>query len=399
MAVTPLSRWPPRRVDALVTAVVVALGIVDSWVKPSSGLLTGLPTPVIAACAAAVGLSLWWRRRWPHLVAVFVTVMHVVSFTPVALAAAMYTVGSLDRRLKVLFAYGVAGFAAGLAGLRGGLPDAGIREAAYALAAIVGPLAVGYAVGVRRDLTAAVQARVADLERENRLMDERARTEERAEIAREMHDVVGHRVSNMVLAAGALESGPAAGVPEAARTAELIRSDGRQALEELREILGVLAPARVTAGGPAGAAAVVRAAVPSGPEPEELSALVAHARERGQEVELRVNGHPEILPLPVQRALHRIVREALTNAAKHAPGATVRVDVACRADGVHLDIANTAPTRPESPDLPSGGNGVVGLAERVALLGGTLTAGPHDDGFLISAFIPHRRAAPSRGAP
>ncbi|MGW2202488.1 sensor histidine kinase [Streptomyces sp. NPDC001774] len=395
MAATPLSRWPPRRVDALVTAVVVALGIADSWVKPSSGLLTGLPTPVIAACAAAVGLSLWWRRRRPHLVAVFVTVMHVVSFTPVALAAAMYTVGSLDRRLKVLCAYGVAGFVAGLAGLRGGLPNAGIREAAYSLAAIVGPLAVGYAVGVRRDLTAAVQARVAVLERENRLMDERARAEERAEIAREMHDVVGHRVSNMVLAAGALESGPAAGVPEAARTAELIRSDGRQALEELREILGVLAPSRVTAGEGAG----VRAAVPSGPGTEELSDLVAHARERGQEVELRVNGHPEILPLPMQRALHRIVRESLTNAAKHAPGATVRVDVDCRADGVHLSVANTAPTRAASPDLPSGGHGVVGLSERVALLGGTLTAGPHDGGFLLSAFIPHRRGAPSRGAP
>ncbi|MEU9860608.1 histidine kinase [Streptomyces sp. NPDC047971] len=397
MAATPLSRWPPRRVDAVVTAVVVALGIADSWVKPSSGLLTGLPTPVIAACAAAVGLSLWWRRRRPHLVAAFVTVMHVVSFTPVALAAAMYTVGSLDRRLRVLFAYGVAGFVAGLVGLHGGLPTAGIREAAYSLAAIVGPLAVGYAVGVRRDLTAAVQARVAVLERENRLLDERARAEERAEIAREMHDVVGHRVSNMVLAAGALEAGPASAVPEAARTAELIRTDGRQALEELREILGVLAPSRVSTGEPAGTAGV-RAAVPPAPDAEALSDLVAHARDRGQEVELRVNGHPEILPLPVQRALHRIVREALTNAAKHAPGATVRVDVACRADGVHLDVANTAPTRPTSPDLPSGGHGVVGLTERVALLGGTLTAGPRDGGFLLSAFVPHGRAASSRGA-
>ncbi|MEU9996177.1 histidine kinase [Streptomyces sp. NPDC050848] len=379
------SRWPPRRVDALVTLVVVALGIGDSWVKPSSGLLTGLPTPVIAACAAAVGVTLWWRRRRPHLVAAFVIVMHVVSFTPVALAAAMYTVGSLDRRVRVLIAYGVVGFAAGIAGLRGGLPDAGVREAGYSLAAIVGPLAVGYAVGVRRDLTAAVQARVADLERENVLLDERARAEERAEIAREMHDVVGHRVSNMVLAAGALEVGPAAGRPETVRTAELIRSDGRQALEELREILGVLSPARAAAGETHAA---------SEPEAAQLSDLVTHARERGQQVELRVNGHPETLPLPVQRALHRIVRESLTNAAKHAPGAAVRVEVDCRADGVRLDVVNTAPTRPPSEDLPSGGHGVVGLTERVTLLGGTLTAGPHDGGFLVSAVIPHRRGAP-----
>ncbi|MGW2017141.1 sensor histidine kinase [Streptomyces sp. NPDC001927] len=385
MAAPPSSRWPPRRVDALVTVVVVALGIGDSWVKPSSGLLTGLPTPVIAACAALVGATLWWRRRWPYLVADFVLVMHVVSFTPVALAVAMYTVGSLDRRLKVLIAYGVVGFAAGLVGLHGGLPTAGVREAAYSLAAIVGPLAVGYAVGVRRDLTATVQARVADLERENQLLDERARTEERAEIAREMHDVVGHRVSNMVLAAGALEVGSGGGEPETVRTAALIRSDGWQALEELREILGVLAPSR-TAPGKRGTA--------SGPDAEGVSDLVDHARERGQEVELRVDGHPETLPPAVQRALHRIVRESLTNASKYAPGATVRVEVDCRADGVHLKVANTAPTGPPPVDLPSGGHGLVGMTERVTLLGGTLTAGPQDGGFLVSAVIPHRRGAP-----
>lgn len=369
----------------MVTVVVVALGIGDSWVKPSSGLLTGLPTPVIAACAALVGATLWWRRRWPYLVADFVLVMHVVSFTPVALAVAMYTVGSLDRRLKVLIAYGVVGFAAGLVGLHGGLPTAGVREAAYSLAAIVGPLAVGYAVGVRRDLTATVQARVADLERENQLLDERARTEERAEIAREMHDVVGHRVSNMVLAAGALEVGSGGGEPETVRTAALIRSDGWQALEELREILGVLAPSR-TAPGKRGTA--------SGPDAEGVSDLVDHARERGQEVELRVDGHPETLPPAVQRALHRIVRESLTNASKYAPGATVRVEVDCRADGVHLKVANTAPTGPPPVDLPSGGHGLVGMTERVTLLGGTLTAGPQDGGFLVSAVIPHRRGAP-----
>ncbi|MGY5030880.1 histidine kinase [Streptomyces sp. 900116325] len=94
---------------------------------------------------------------------------------------------------------------------------------------ILGPPAVGFVVAVRRDLTAATQARVADLEREQLVLDERARAEERAAIAREMHDVVGHRVGNMVLAAGALQVGPAAGHPDVLRTAELIRSDGRQA--------------------------------------------------------------------------------------------------------------------------------------------------------------------------
>ncbi|MGW1732871.1 sensor histidine kinase [Streptomyces sp. NPDC001999] len=317
------SHWSPRRVDALVTVAVMALGVVDSWVKPSSGLLTGLPTPVIAAASGAVGATLWWRRRRPDLVAALVIVAYVVTFTPVALAVAMYTIGTVHRRPRILAAYTAAGFAAGVLGLRGGLPDAGVREAAYSLALILGPLAVGYVVAVRRDLTAATQARVADLEREHLVLDERARAEERAAIAREMHDVVGHRVSNMVLAAGALEVGPAAGHPDVVRTAELIRSDGRQALEELREILGVL-----SVGHPVHWA-------PTAPQPDvaQLPRIVAHATERGQSVQLEVNGHPETLSSPVQRAVHRIVQESLTNAAKHAPGARVRVDVDCRSDG------------------------------------------------------------------
>ncbi|MFE5109153.1 sensor histidine kinase [Streptomyces sp. NPDC056663] len=375
------SHWSPRRVDALVTVAVMALGVVDSWVKPSSGLLTGLPTPVIAAASGAVGATLWWRRSRPDLVAALVIVAYVVTFTPVALAVAMYTIGTVHRRPRILAAYTAAGFAAGVLGLRGGLPDAGVREAAYSLALILGPLAVGYVVAVRRDLTAATQARVADLEREHLVLDERARAEERATIAREMHDVVGHRVSNMVLAAGALEVGPAAVHPDVVRTAELIRSDGRQALEELREILGVL-----SVGHPVHWA-------PTAPQPDvaQLPGIVAHATQRGQSVQLEVNGHPETLSSPVQRAVHRIVQESLTNAAKHAPGARVRVDVDCRSDGVHVSVASGAPTGRPTADLPSGGHGLVGLAERVELLGGTLTAGPHGDGFLVSAFIPPRR--------
>ncbi|MFJ3272344.1 sensor histidine kinase [Streptomyces sp. NPDC086776] len=374
------SHWSPRRVDALVTVAVIALGVVDSWVKPSSGLLTGLPTPVIAAASGAVGATLWWRRSRPDLVAAVVIVAYVMTFTPAALAVAMYTIGTVHRRPRILAAYTVAGFIAGIAGLRGGLPDAGVREAAYSLALILGPLAVGYVVAVRRDLTAATQARVADLEREHLVLDERARAEERAAIAREMHDVVGHRVSNMVLAAGALQVGPAAGHPDVVRTAELIRSDGRQALEELREILGVLSV------GPVHWA-------PTTPQPDvaQLPGIVAHATERGQSVQLQVNGHPETLSAPVQRAVHRIVQESLTNAAKHAPGAQVRIYVDCRSDGVHVSVGNGAGTGRPYADLPSGGHGLVGLAERVELLDGTLTAGPHGDGFLVSAFIPHRQ--------
>ncbi|MBC9717537.1 hypothetical protein H9Y04_33905 [Streptomyces sp. TRM66268-LWL] len=91
----------------------------------------------------------------------------------------------------------------------------------------------------------------------------------------------------------------------------------------------------------------------------------------------------------MQRALYRIAQEALTNAAKHAPGALVRVGVECRRDSVAITVSNTAPTRSPAFDLPGGGNGLIGLRERMALLGGTFTAGADGDGYTVSATIPH----------
>ncbi|WP_199547291.1 sensor histidine kinase [Streptomyces sp. N35] len=374
------SRWTPRRIDTAVTAAAVTIGFADSWVKPYSGLLTGLPTPVIALVSAAVATALWWRRRWPGAVTGVVMAAYGVGFTPVTLGIALFTVrGGYRRRLPALAGFAVAGFAAGLIGLRGGLPEAGVREAAYSLAMIIGPLMVGYAVGVRRDLVAAAEEHLADLRRQQELLAERARADERAGIAREMHDVVGHRVSNIVLAAGALQVGPAADRPEITRTVERIRRDGRQALEELREILDVLDPAGRERPGSLEQSDA------------DLRTLVEGARAHGQAAELAVNGHPELLPYPMRRALQRVVQESLTNAAKHAPGAPVRVEVDCRRDGVALRVLNTAPTRPASPELPSGGRGLPGLAERVGLLGGTLVTGPYDGGYVVEAFIPHHR--------
>jgi signal transduction histidine kinase len=383
------TEWSLRRVDAVLTAAVIAAGVGDSWIKGSNGvLLTGLPIWVVALQAAATGSVLWWRRAHPGPVAVIVMANYAIGFTPVAMGVAMYTAGAAyHRRPRALAAFAVVGCAAGVVGLRGGLPESDAREAVFALGFVLGPLVVGYAASVRRDLTEAVQAHVADLEREHHLLAEQARADERAGIAREMHDVLGHRVSAMVLTAGALLVGAGAQMEEVRSTAERIRRDGRQALEELREVLGVLAPRHP-------------GQVPLAPQPDaaQLPVLAEQARELGQDVRLEVEGHPELLPVAVQRAVYRVVQESLTNAAKHAPGAPVHVAVACRTDGVHLSIANTAPTRPPSQELPSGGNGLIGLAERVDLLGGHLSAGPRGGGFAVTALIPHRTAQPA-GAP
>ncbi|MFF4404814.1 sensor histidine kinase [Streptomyces sp. NPDC001404] len=373
-------RWSPRTADAFLVAAVVAVSVLNSWVKGSNGLLSHAPAAVIAAVSGAVGTLLWWRRRLPGPVAVAVMVGFVIAFTPTSLAVAMYTVGTAYRRVRTLVLYALAACAAAFLVLLTGHPPSSLRETLYVLSLVLGMLVLGQTVAVRRDLAAEARAKAEGLEREQHLLVERAQVDERARIAREMHDIVAHRISNIVLSAGALKVGPAASSsPEVARAAEEVRDEGHHALEELRDILGILTPERDGRRAPRAPA----------PDASQLGRLVERAASRGQDARLEVNGHPETLPAPVQRAIYRIAQESLTNAAKHAPGATVTVTVGCRLDGVRITVVNGPPTRAATPDAPpGGGNGLIGLEERTALLGGTFTAGPHGNGFKVEARIP-----------
>ncbi|MFI5985169.1 sensor histidine kinase [Streptomyces sp. NPDC051555] len=379
------SSWTPRRTDVAVMLAAITLDLGNVWAEAPNGLLTGLPHTVVYPVVAVVGLLLWWRREHPRAVAIAVIIGDMAAFTPAALAVAMYTLGTAERRTRVLTAFAAAACVTDFIAIRGSLPQTLPREAAYSLVLTLSPLVAGYAVAVRHDFARATHARLEGLKREQRLLVERARSAERSRIAREMHDVVAHRVSSMVLTAGALQVGSAAADPRLAKAAEQIRSDGRLALDELREVLGILNPSRSPGD----------ASPPEAPQPDatQLPVLVAHAVERGQPVELRIDGYPETLTPPVQRALYRTVQESLTNAAKYAPGAPVVIELACRLDGVHLYISNTHSDVPPSTELPSGGNGLVGLAERAALLHGTLTAGPTPTGgFTLALTLPTRHA-------
>ncbi|MGP4016552.1 sensor histidine kinase [Saccharopolyspora sp. 5N708] len=239
------------------------------------------------------------------------------------------------------------------------------------LVVVVLPWLVGRYRRLRAELAAAGWERAALLERQQRLEVDQARLRERARIARDMHDSLGHEWSLVALRAAALEV--AADLPERRRAmAGELRASVADATERLREIVGMLRPD----------------GDPAEDERVDIAGLVEGATDVGLDVGWEPAQPPRGLPAVVERAAHRVVQEGLTNAAKHAPGAAVTVRLEHRADSTVVTVANGPPTR--QPDAAaSGGYGLVGLAERVRLLGGTLDAGPRDDGFALVATLPH----------
>ncbi|MET8160680.1 histidine kinase [Sphaerisporangium sp. NPDC005289] len=228
------------------------------------------------------------------------------------------------------------------------------------------------------DLVRAGRERVAQLRREQEFTAERVALRERARIAADIHDSLGHELALIALRAGALELD--ADMSERNREAAArLRACAVTATDRLRHTVGVL---RETGGAPAGT-----------PE-ESVEALVDRARGAGMRVALLRTGGRALLPPLVDRAAHGVVRESLTNAARHAPGAEVTVRVEHARDAVTVTVSNSAARTPPAP--ASGGSGIAGLRERVRLLGGTLRAGPRDGGFTVTARLPCDREGASR---
>jgi signal transduction histidine kinase len=237
----------------------------------------------------------------------------------------------------------------------------------------LGPLLALY-FDARRRMVQALTERAERAEREQHLLAEQARTEERARLAGEMHDVVTHRVSLMVLQAGALRMT----APDDAtrRAAEELRAAGCQALDELRDLVGILRAA------PEGDEA---------PSTPEFAALVAESTAVGTPAELIEEGDRSLASPVVGRTAYRVVREALTNVRKHAPGARVTVRVCYGASQVRLEIRNTRPPGRDGGALAGTGSGlgIASLRQRIELVHGTLRAGrAPDGGFCLQATLP-----------
>ena len=237
----------------------------------------------------------------------------------------------------------------------------------------VGPLLALY-FDARRRMVFALVERVERAERERHLLAEQARAEERARLAGEMHDVVTHRVSLMVLQAGALRVTAQDEVTRQA--AEELRAAGCQALEELRDLVGIL---RTTPEGD------------QTPSVGGFADLVAESMAVGTPIELIEDGDPALASPVVGRTAYRVLREALTNVRKHAPGARVTVRVEYDEAQVRITVRNSAPTGRASSALAGTGSGmgIEHLRRRIELVHGTLRAGPcSDGGFSVEATLP-----------
>jgi signal transduction histidine kinase len=377
--------------DWMVDVLCFLLGIGLTAVTLLDGI-EGHLAPVVLAVDLALGglgcLALWLRRRWPVGVAVIVGLFSVYSMAASGVALiALFTV-AVRRRFAVAGSI-AAGYV--LISLVTPLvrPDISVShwsQVALGAVCVVAVLAWGMFVRARRQ---SLHERARRAESEQELLVARTRQLERDRIAREMHDVLAHRLSLLSLHAGALELRPGAPPEEVARAAGVIRDSAYQALEDLREVIGVLRTDRV------GADLSDRA--PERPQPTlvDLPELVDQSRRAGMRVRLECQAAElAAAPAAVGRSAYRIVQEGLTNARKHARGAQVSVALhATAGDGLTVEIRNPCPARAAgTAGIPGGGAGLIGLTERAGLAGGRLEHGRTPAGdFRLWAWLPWPR--------
>lgn len=371
-----------------------------------------LPPPQTVTVAGAVAfvaaltpmVLLAWRPRlceWLLAVALVCWVAAVAvgaSGSELPAIVAIYTIGTHRTWRRTMVAVLTTDGVASLVGLGRGPDLAWPAILAALVAQTVGYFAIaaiGLYMGTRRAYVRTLIERTQDLERERELLErerdlmtQRAVAVERARIARELHDVVAHHVSVMVIQAGAAQASLPAGADAAGQAIEAIRETGREAMTEMRRLLGLLRSEESL--GPevaAGDATDVGTRATRSPLPgmTDLEALVGRTREAGVDVTLEVVGVPRHIPPGVELSAYRVAQEALTNTLRHAgPGSTARLRLSFEPEVLSVEVIDDGRGRPtvESVERPRNdvGHGLVGMRERVALFGGRLEVGPAPGG-------------------
>ncbi|MGZ4301594.1 MAG: sensor histidine kinase [Gaiellaceae bacterium] len=367
-----------RTVDATLLLVAFALGAIPLVSNIEHGL-DGPALVVDVVFGSALCVALWWRRRWPVALALAaVPILAISSLAGFAGLILLYTVTALRRWQAAAV---VAALQVAVLPIQQALNPQGDWLISYYPDSTL-CIAVAVVLGLyRRGRRQTQLERRGRAEAEELVRIEQIRHAERERIAREMHDVLAHRISLLSLHAGALEFRPEASSEEVAQAAAVIRASAHQALEDLRAMIGFLRDG--TDG---------QSPQPPQPTLAVLPVLLEESRTAGMDLEADVRiGDFSSVPDAVGRNAFRIVQEALTNARKHAPSAVVdlRIDGSPGA-GLTIDVCNHAPVLAAAASaIPGSGTGLVGLAERATLSGGRLEHGLDEHGdFRVRAWLP-----------
>ncbi|WP_051835705.1 sensor histidine kinase [Streptomyces sp. NRRL S-481] len=384
-------RWLPHGLMCLAAFGITLGGTGD--MNDNGHLVPGLALLIAVAQGGAVVLGLWrpvlaWWVAMGAFVVGAVTLRGQLGFdletytwpwTAAGIIGLLCVLLLLALRVPTRAAVAALAVTAlltfGLDSLVTGVDHDSTSTVAVSLSAVV--VVVGTALRGRRE------ARAQLVEQTTLTAEERARRallEERSRIARELHDVVAHHMSVISIQAQVAPHLVDNPPDELKENLAGIRQNALEALTELRRVLGVLRSEH----GPG------EPFTDHAPQPDldRLDALVENTRAAGREVTVEINGERRPLPPGVELSAYRIVQEALSNVLRHAPGASAKVRLTYRRDGLEVEIVNSRPTGP-APPSKGAGHGLLGMRERVAMLGGTMTAHPwHWDGFKVTAFLP-----------
>ncbi|MEV6611486.1 histidine kinase [Kutzneria sp. NPDC051319] len=369
--------------DAVVAAFVGWLTVSEAHTS-SYGLLPDGPAAIAVAVVGSAVLIV--RTRFPCTVALLATLVQVFDGAFVPIVFAVYTLAVKRGTTRATWLISAWSAVALLLPWRPGLqlsfayqfdgPDV-LLVLVVPLLMVGFPLLLGLWVGQRRQLVASLRDRTRQAELERDMLAVKAVADERTRIARELHDVVAHRVSQITVQAGAYTM---SSNTETAEFAEGIRKTGAAAMEELRELLGVLRREDAEDGD----------AAPKHPQPTLAAAceLITEATAAGQHVRADLPDKLPEVPGTTARAVYWLLHESLINAGKHAPGSEISVSLRDHDGQLDVRVANSVGL-PRATPVPRSGFGLIGMRERVVLSGGTLAAGPAPGGgFEVAATFP-----------